>query len=150
MHFRSGGVDPGRDGCRVPLPWRGAEPPFGFSPAAPGPDGAVAAPWLPQPPEWAALTVQAQEADPGSMLWLYRQALRIRKRERSLGDGTLTWLPSEPTALVFQRGDDLVNVTNLGTEPMPLPEHDRILLSSTPLVGGMLPPDSTAWLHRPA
>ena len=24
MHFRSGGVDPGRDGCRVPLPWRGA------------------------------------------------------------------------------------------------------------------------------
>ena len=31
MHFRSGGVDPGRDGCRVPLPWRGTEAPFGFS-----------------------------------------------------------------------------------------------------------------------
>ena len=43
-----------------------------------------------------------------------------------------------------------MNVTNLGTEPMPLPEHDRILLASTPLAGGMLPPDSTAWLHRPA
>jgi len=150
MHFRSGGVDPGRDGCRVPLPWRGAEPPFGFSPAAPGPDDAVAAPWLPQPPEWAALTVQAQEADPGSMLRLYRRAFRLRKRQRSLGDGEMTWLASESTALVFQRGEDLVNVTNLGTEPMPLPEHDRILLSSTPLVGGMLPPDSTAWLHRPA
>ena len=150
MHFRSGGVDPGRDGCRVPLPWRGAEAPFGFSPAAPGPDGTVVAPWLPQPAEWAALTVQAQEADPASMLWLYRQALRIRKRERSLGDGTLTWLPSDPTALVFQRGDDLVNVTNLGSAPMALPDHDRILLSSTPLVGGMLPPDSTAWLHRSA
>ena len=157
MHFRSGGVDPGRDGCRVPLPWRGTEPPFGFSPAAasvgdgpaaPGPDGTVAAPWLPQPAEWAALTVQAQEADPGSMLWLYRQALRIRKREASLGDGTLTWLPSERTALVFRRGDDVVNVTNLGSEPMALPDHDRILLASTPLVGGMLPPDSTAWLHR--
>lgn len=150
MHFRSGGVDPGRDGCRVPLPWRGTEAPFGFSPAAPGPDGTVGRPWLPQPPEWAALTVQAQEADPGSMLWLYRQALRIRKRERALGDGTLTWLPSEPSALVFQRGDDVVNVTNLGTNPMALPDHDRILLSSTPLVDGMLPPDSTAWLHRPA
>jgi len=150
MHFRSGGVDPGRDGCRVPLPWRGAEAPFGFSSAAPGPDGTVAAPWLPQPVEWAALTVQAQEADPASMLWLYRQALRIRKRERSLGDGTLTWLPSDPTALVFQRGDDLINVTNLGTAPMALPDHDRILLSSTPLVGGMLPPDSTAWLQRSA
>jgi alpha-glucosidase len=150
MHFRSGGVDPGRDGCRVPLPWRGTEAPFGFSPAAPGPDGTVGRPWLPQPPEWAALTVQAQEADPGSMLWLYRQALRIRKRERALGDGMLTWLPSEPSALVFQRGDDVVNVTNLGTNPMALPDHDRILLSSTPLVDGMLPPDSTAWLHRPA
>ena len=23
MHFRSEGVDPGRDGCRVPLPWSG-------------------------------------------------------------------------------------------------------------------------------
>ena len=143
MHFRSGGVDPGRDGCRVPLPWRGTASPFGFSPAA-----ASAAPWLPQPAEWAALTVQAQEADPGSMLWLYRQALRIRKREAALGDGTLTWLPSEPTALVFRRGDDVVNVTNLGSEPMALPDHDGILLSSTPLVGGMLPPDSTAWLHR--
>jgi alpha-glucosidase len=31
---------------------------------------------------------------------------------------------------------------------MVLPDHDRILLSSTPLVGGLLSPDSTAWLHR--
>jgi alpha-glucosidase len=143
MHFRSGGVDPGRDGCRVPLPWRGTVPPFGFSSDA-------AAAWLPQPAEWAALTVQAQEADPASMLWLYRQALRIRKREPALGDGSLTWLRSDPTALVFRRGDDFVNVTNLGAEPVPLPDHDRILLASAPLIGGMLPPDSTAWLHRPA
>ena len=150
MHFRSGGVDPGRDGCRVPLPWRGAEPPYGFSPAGPAAGVTAAAPWLPQPSEWAGLTVQAQEADPGSMLWLYRQALRIRKRERALGDGPMTWLPSEPTALVFQRGDDVVNVTNLGSSPLPLPDHDRILLASSPLVDGMLPPDSTAWLHRSA
>lgn len=145
MHFRSGGVDPGRDGCRVPLPWRGTREPFGFSPAE-----ASAAPWLPQPAEWAALTVQAQQADPGSMLWLYRQALRIRKREPALGDGSLTWLESEPDALVFQRGDDIVNVTNLGDHPIALPDHESILLSSTPLVGGLLPPDSTAWLHRSA
>jgi alpha-glucosidase len=150
MHFRSGGVDPGRDGCRVPLPWRGAREPFGFSPPEPGPDGTVAAPWLPQPPEWAALTVQAQQADPGSMLWLYRQALRIRKREPALGDGALTWLESEADVLVFLRGDDIVNVTNLGDHPIALPDHESILLSSTPLAGGLLPPDSTAWLHRSA
>ena len=33
MHFRSGGADPGRDGCRVPLPWSGEARPFGFSAA---------------------------------------------------------------------------------------------------------------------
>ena len=30
MHLRSGGVDPGRDGCRVPLPWSADEPYAGF------------------------------------------------------------------------------------------------------------------------
>ncbi len=39
MHARSGGVDPGRDGCRVPLPWSGDARPFGFSP-----DGATSRP----------------------------------------------------------------------------------------------------------
>ncbi|WP_022889454.1 glycoside hydrolase family 13 protein [Agromyces italicus] len=149
MHFRSGGIDPGRDGCRVPLPWRGAATPFGFSPDGAG-HAASAAPWLPQPPEWAELTVQAQEADPGSMLWLYRQALRIRKRERSLGDGPMTWMPSEPGVLAFSRGEDVVCVTNFGAEPVALPDHDRILISSAPLVGGLLAHDSTAWLHRTA
>ncbi|WP_208008616.1 glycoside hydrolase family 13 protein [Agromyces protaetiae] len=145
MHFRSGGIDPGRDGCRVPLPWRGSEPPYGFEPA-----DASAPTWLPQPADWAPLTVQAQEADPSSMLWLYRQALRIRKRERSLGDGALEWLPSAPDVLVFRRGDDLVCVTNLGGAPAELPEHESILLASAPLDGGLLPPDSTAWLRTSA
>lgn len=149
MHFRSGGVDPGRDGCRVPLPWRGTSAPFGFSPAGSSDhDGPVAQPWLPQPADWAALTVQAQEADPGSMLWLYRQALRIRKREHALGDGPMAWLESESHALVFTRGHDFVNFTNLGSSPIALPEHQSILLSSTPLEGGLLPSDSTVWLHR--
>ena len=42
MHARSGGVDPGRDGCRVPVPWSGSAAPYGFSP-----DGASS--WLAQP-----------------------------------------------------------------------------------------------------
>ena len=32
MWHRSGGVDPGRDGCRIPLPWGGDRPPYLFSP----------------------------------------------------------------------------------------------------------------------
>ncbi len=66
---RSGHTVRGRDGCRVPLPWSGSEPPFGF-----GPDGSV--PWLPQPAAWTSLTADAQADDPASMLSLYREALR--------------------------------------------------------------------------
>ena len=55
---RTGGRVRGRDGCRVPLPWSGVEPPYGFSPAG-------ASTWLPQPSTWAALTVEAQLGDPG-------------------------------------------------------------------------------------
>ncbi|MEY9850463.1 alpha-glucosidase [Leifsonia sp. EB41] len=142
MHFRSGGVDPGRDGCRVPLPWRGTAAPFGFSP-----DGASAEPWLPQPSGWAALTVQAQQSDPASMLWLYTQALRIRRAEPGLGDGPLTWIPAPEGVLAFARGDAFLSVTNLSAAPVALPAHAAILLSSSPLDGGMLPPDSTAWLR---
>ena len=48
--FRTKGAEIGRDGCRVPLPWRSAEPGFGFADAFKG-DGVrgPAAPWLPQP-----------------------------------------------------------------------------------------------------
>ncbi|WP_416348839.1 alpha-amylase family glycosyl hydrolase [Microbacterium sp. STN6] len=147
MHFRSGGVDPGRDGCRVPLPWRGTTPPFGFSPA-----GASAAPWLPQPAEWAALSVQAQQSDPSSMLWLYREALRVRRQQPGLGDGPLAWISGPDGVLAFARGTAFVNVTNLSERDVALPEHLSILLSSAPLHDGMLPPDSTVWLrtqHEP-
>ncbi|MBW8871753.1 MAG: DUF3459 domain-containing protein, partial [Leifsonia sp.] len=142
MHERSGGVDPGRDGCRVPLPWRGTTPPFGFSP-----DDASSEPWLPQPADWSSLTVQAQQSDPSSMLWLYRQALRIRRAEPALGDGPLTWLASPAGVLAFARGAAFVSVTNLSGGPVALPEHQAILLSSSPLVCGLLPSDSTAWLR---
>jgi alpha-glucosidase len=151
MHFRSGGVDPGRDGCRVPLPWRGTEPPFGFGPAT-GEGGGVE-PWLPQPAAWAALTVEAQQSDPASMLWLYRQALRLRRTEPGLGDGTLHWLEAPEGVLAFRRGDRFASITNLSDRAVALPEHTAILLSSSPLDAGLLPPDSTAWLRvqpRPA
>lgn len=142
MHFRSGGVDPGRDGCRVPLPWQGVHPPFGFS----GRDSA-AEPWLPQPESWAALTVETQQSDAHSMLRLYREALRLRRTEHGLGDGPLRWIDSEPGTLAFARGDAFVSVTNLSADAIALPDHVAILLSSDPLVGGLLPPDSTAWLR---
>ena len=72
IFFRSGGEMRGRDGCRVPLPWEGSDPPYGFSP--PG-----TSTWLPQPGDWARFTAEAESADPDSMLNLYRDALRLRR-----------------------------------------------------------------------
>ena len=102
MWLRSGGVDPGRDGCRVPLPWSGDRPPYGFSP-----DGS-ARPWLDQPDDWAPLTVAAQTGDPASMLALYRAGLRLRRagawgwRRRSCAGS-----PPATTSLAFARGERL-------------------------------------------
>ena len=147
MHFRSGGVDPGRDGCRVPLPWSGTSAPFGFSS-----EHAAASPWLPQPASWADYTVQAEQADPRSMLSLYRAALHVRRADPALGDGPFEWIDAEPTTLAFWRGDDFISITNFAAHPLALPEGAEWVLGSEELVDGKLPPDSTAWLrpqHEP-
>ncbi|MEJ3652766.1 glycoside hydrolase family 13 protein [Actinomycetes bacterium KLBMP 9759] len=141
MFLRSGGVDPGREGCRVPLPWSSDAPPFGFSPA-----DATAPTWLPQPPDWAELTVEAQVGDPRSMLALYRAALRIRRTELSGVDG-MSWLPSADGVLAFDRGGGFRCVVNLSAQPVPLPPHTAVLLVSAPLQDGALPGDAAAWLR---
>jgi alpha-glucosidase len=163
---RTHGADPGRDGSRVPLPWAGAEPPFGFSPA--GFSGAGAEPWLPQPKEWRDLTVEAETGKPGSMLELYRAALALRRAEPGLhgglggglgdgfGDGPMTWLPAGDGVLAFDRGS-VRCVVNISPAAVRLPEHAGLLLASGPLDGelldgalldgALLPPDSAVWLR---
>ncbi|MFG3302749.1 glycoside hydrolase family 13 protein [Micromonospora chersina] len=142
MWERSGRVDPGRDGCRVPLPWAGDTPPFGFSP-----DGAAAAPWLPQPADWKDRTVRAQTGDPHSMLELYRAAIAIRRSESALGDGGLTWLPAPDQVLAFARDSGFACLVNLSAVAVPLPAHERLLLASGPLDDDRLPPDTAVWLR---
>jgi alpha-glucosidase len=141
MYPRSGFVDPGRDGCRVPLPWSGEESPFGFSATG------SSAPWLPQPADWKDRTVQAQTGDPHSMLELYREALRIRRDATALGDGAMRWLPSADGVLAFARDPRFVCVANLSTVTVDLPDHEEVWLSSGPLDGDRLPADTTAWLR---
>ncbi len=142
MYLRSGGADPGRDGCRVPLPWAGTRPPFGFSPA-----GATDEPWLRQPRRWADLTVEAEERDPHSMLSLYRTMLTIRRSEPDFRDGRVRWLPSASDVLAFARGEKFICVTNLSGAPIELPAECSLLLASAEPTAGFLPPDATAWLR---
>jgi alpha-glucosidase len=140
---RSGFDERGRDGCRVPMPWEGDRPSYGFGPAD--------RTWLPQPASYGPLAVDQQVGDPGSTLELYRALLSIR-HERGLGGGSLSWLggyPEEVVALVNEpaEGERVLVVTNLGAEPVALPQGAQTLLTSGPLTpGGLLPTDTTVWL----
>ncbi|GIF10004.1 glycoside hydrolase family 13 protein [Actinoplanes teichomyceticus] len=125
-----------RDGCRVPLPWAGDEPPFAFT---------TATPWLPQPAEWKDRTVQAQTGDPTSMLELYRTAIRLR-RDHITGPA-MAWLDSSPEVLAYTRGPGFACVLNLSGAPVPLPEHQTRLLASGPIDGDLLPRDTAVWLR---
>jgi alpha-glucosidase len=131
-----------RDGCRVPLPWSGDEPPFAFSPPE-----ASASPWLPQPAEWKDRTVQAQTGDPNSMLELYRAAISLRRREPGLHDRPMTWTAAAPGVLAYTRGAGFACVLNMSRATVALPDHLRCLLASGPLDGVLLPPDTAVWLR---
>ena len=128
----------GRDGCRVPIPWEGTLPPYGFGPG----DGQ---PWIPQPDTWADLSVAAQWDRAGSTLEFYREALRCR-RELTLGLADEVLLVEEqPEVLRFTR-DGMTVVLNCGSAPVPLPDGD-VLVSSGPVEDGKLPADTAAWLR---
>jgi len=139
--FRNPGVDMGRDGCRVPIPWTREGASFGFG---------AAAPHLPQPSWFGDSSVEAQEGDAGSTLSLYRQALALRRRLQ--GEERLTWLdagtgPGADDVLAFERPGGWRVVLNLGTGAVPLPEGE-LLVASGPLdEAGTLPAGTAAWLQ---
>lgn len=126
------GVVQGRDGCRVPMPWEGSPPAYGFS---------AGRPWLPMPTTWTSATVEAQRADPMSTLCLFRRALG----QRPTGDA-LVWRAAPTGVLAFDRGD-LTCVVNVDADPLELPPGDVVVVSD-PDVGRRLPPATAAWVRR--
>jgi alpha-glucosidase len=137
--WQSDHTDPGRDGCRVPLPWSGEQPPFGFSP-----QDAASRPWLPQPDHWASLSVERQDFDPDSMLNLYRTALRLR-HEHLRGVGAVTWIDSPEGTIAFRRGDVECWV-NTSESAVALPTGEVLLCSDQHVEQGELPIDAAAWV----
>jgi alpha-glucosidase len=135
---RSGHTVRGRDGCRIPIPWSGDTPPFGFSTSLDT--------WLPMPQEWTALTVEKQLGEPDSTLSFFQRAIEIRHKRAEFANAQFEWLDARPDALVFARHDGgLRCVLNAGTTPLPLPDGE-VLLASAPVVDGELPPNTAAWL----
>jgi alpha-glucosidase len=154
VFFRSDGAQPGRDGCRVPLPWTRDGISFGFGEAAAH---------LPQPLWFAKYAVEAEEADPDSTLRLYRRALGLR-HDLQAGE-KFEWIEAGDTVLAFSRGG-WASLTNFGSSSVPLPSDTVLLSSSQPLLfsspvlrssdsalpsdadsPGVLPADTTVWMR---
>jgi alpha-glucosidase len=136
-YFRNPGVDIGRDGCRVPLPWAASGASLGF-----GPGGAH----LPQPGWFGELSAEEQEDDPESTLSMYRRALALRRDLHAPEE--LEWIPGGPVDVVrFRRPGGWEVVMNFGADPVPLPDGE-VLVASGPLVGGALPGETAVWLRR--
>jgi alpha-glucosidase len=144
---RSGRLDPGRDGCRVPLPWTTQGPNYGFSQGR-----AAFTPWLPQPDWFAKYTVSEQLQDAASTLSLHRQAILMRRQlfsKPETAEQSITWvgIPGRGDVLAFRRGD-VTCVVVFGDEPLPLPEEwGEVLLASLPPQEGQLPGNAAAWLR---
>ncbi|HET7139802.1 MAG TPA: glycoside hydrolase family 13 protein [Arthrobacter sp.] len=134
--FRDRGVQIGRDGCRVPLPWKVEGTSFGFGDA-----GAH----LPQPDWFTRYAVEAQDGTEGSTLELYRTALKLRRELQGAED--LEWVETgNPDVLRFRRPGGWQVVANFGGTAVGLPEG-AVLVSSSPLEEGNLPANSAAWLR---
>lgn len=123
---RSGHRFKGRDGCRVPLPWTADGPAFGFNDTG--------AAWLPQPDWYAGYAASAQDGVDGSILSLYRRAVGLRREWVARGaDTAMTWLddPSEPQLLSWRLPSGLTVAVNCSADRgLPMPEHNRVLVSS--------------------
>ena len=95
--FTTGGVS--RDRIRTPMPWTGG-PNGGYAPAD-APDL-----WLPVWEHHRTHNVEAQLADPASMLSLYRRLIELRQSSAALRDGSYETHPaSDARCLVFVRAE---------------------------------------------
>jgi alpha-glucosidase len=120
----------GRDPERTPMRWDGS-PNAGFT---------TGEPWLPMGTELETLNVEAEKADPHSVLTLHRRLLALRRERPELAVGAWHDVPSPDGTLAYRRTDgdrEVLIVANLTNEaiglPLPAPVHGtgwRIVLSS--------------------
>jgi alpha-glucosidase len=145
----------GRDGERTPMQWTpGPQAGFSSNPRT----------WLPVNPNHATVNVQAELAEPGSLLNWYRTLIALRRTNPALRDGAMSFLDrADPDVLVYRR-EAAVPVTvlvNFSGEPQrikagivqgavhTLAATDPALAKATTLDGATLPPYA-AWIVTPA
>jgi alpha-glucosidase len=140
----SGYKDRGRDGCRVPLPWK-TEPTGGFG-FSTNELLELDQAWLPMSPWMGNFSAESQDGVAGSTLTMYREALALRKLEEGLGDGPMTWIEAGKDVVAFSRPGDIACFINFGTA-IEIPNGAKVLISSGPLEGNLIPTDTAVWLR---
>ncbi|WP_340265933.1 alpha-amylase family glycosyl hydrolase [Sphingobium mellinum] len=135
-----------RDGARTPIPWEAGASEAGFS---------TAPPWLPPGEENLAKAVDAQEADPDSLLNFTRAMLALRRDTPALRYGRLDLLLADDNRLVFRRvaGDQaLLCAFNLSGQAVPWPDpvaSDGTVLAAVNGGGkGGLPPYGALFIRE--
>ncbi|HVH11563.1 MAG TPA: DUF3459 domain-containing protein [Longimicrobium sp.] len=103
----------GRDPERTPMQWS----------AGPGAGFTTGEPWLPLADDFASNNVQAQRADPASMLTLHRELLELRRREPALHVGDWSPVDADGDVLAYHRSHGntrFLVALNLGSDPASL------------------------------
>lgn len=101
-----------RDGARTPMPWQADAPHAGFSRSEP---------WLPLGRDHAALAIDRQEADPGSMLHFTRRMIALRQSQPALRTGAMRVLAATDALLVFSReAEDSTLLCAFNFTPQPI------------------------------
>jgi alpha-glucosidase len=101
----------GRDGERTPMQWDTTTN-AGFSTAS--------STWLPVPPTYTTVNVQAEKADPDSLFAWYQALIRLKKTNPALATGTETVLDQDnPNVLSWVRKgpDNLSVVVSVNFKP---------------------------------
>ncbi|HEX6962714.1 MAG TPA: alpha-amylase family glycosyl hydrolase [Lacipirellula sp.] len=96
LAIRMPGKGRGRDGQRTPMQWSSG-PHAGFTSGEP---------WLPAAEDVAQLNVEAQKADPASMLNLYRRLLELRAASKAIRYGHYTPDYADERVLSYVRETD--------------------------------------------
>ena len=146
VYFRTSGVDKGRDGARVPMPWSN-DLNFGFTKGNP---------WLPMSFDLSE-SVETQMQVKESSLNLYRSSLEIRSVHPALKksrDQKIVWLETPRGVIGFNRTPGLAVYANTTNQEalIKLSKPAKLLLASAndvKIVGSdlYLTADSTCWLE---
>jgi glycosidase len=121
-----------RDSARTPMTWKSSDPGFGFT---------TGKPWIAFGDAAAQTSVDAEDADPASMLTYYRALLAFRRGHAVWGTGDIRLVETDSSQLVaFVRENEaeqylvVVNLTEdeqTGASAAPIPAGKLVLGSAT-------------------